>query len=175
MKKTILSMTVFLMMTAGMSLVPYICQGTEEDSLKTEKSVCSTNHGHKHKKHSKSSWDDVISSIMYVESRGNKRASNHSCKGIMQISPSAVRDANEYLRKTGKKKRFTNHDRFSPERSMEIFKIEQERYNKEHNIEKAIRIWNGGPHYKKRGTSGYYHKVMKVYHNKKILGKIKRK
>ena len=168
-------MTVFLMMTAGMSSVPYTCQGTEEDSLKTEKSVCTVNHRQRHKKHSKSSWDDVIYSIMYVESKGNRKATNHSCKGIMQISPSAVKDANEYLRKTGKKKRFTSHDRFNPKKSMEIFKIEQERYNKEHSIEKAIRIWNGGPHYKKRGTSSYYRKVMRAYHDKKILSITKQK
>ena len=33
----------------------------------------------------------------------------------------------------------------------------------EKNLEKALRVWNGGPRYSIRGTNGYVRKVMKVF------------
>ena len=36
-------------------------------------------------------------------------------------------------------------------------------FDNEDDIEKAIRIWNGGPGYTKAGTEGYYRKIIKVY------------
>jgi hypothetical protein len=42
----------------------------------------------------------------------------------------------------------------------------QSYYNKSNNVEKAIRIWNGGPGYTIKGTNGYLKKVMKYYKKK---------
>ena len=63
----------------------------------------------------------------------------------------------------GEKKRYTLNDRFSVQKSREMFVLIQEYYNPTNNVEKAIRIWNGGPHYSVKSTNGYYRKVMKAY------------
>ena len=60
-------------------------------------------------------------------------------------------------------------DRYSKEKSIEMFNVYQNRYNPEHNIEKALRIWNGGPRYSIKGTNGYVRKVMKVFNQ--LIGK----
>ena len=44
-----------------------------------------------------------------------------------------------------------------------MFILTQKNLNPKNDIEKAIRIWNGGPGYTKAGTDCYYRKVMKVY------------
>ena len=44
-----------------------------------------------------------------------------------------------------------------------MFILIQEFYNPGRDIEKAIRLWNGGPNYGIRSTQGYYNKVMKYY------------
>ena len=44
-----------------------------------------------------------------------------------------------------------------------MFLMVQSHYNKTNDVEKAIRIWNGGPGYTVKGTNGYLKKVMKYY------------
>jgi predicted GH43/DUF377 family glycosyl hydrolase len=44
-----------------------------------------------------------------------------------------------------------------------MFILYQKRYNPTNNIEKAIRLWNGGCEYSKAKTEKYYRKVMKYY------------
>ena len=44
-----------------------------------------------------------------------------------------------------------------------MFVIYQKRYNPKNNIEKAIRLWNGGCGYSKAKTENYYQKIMKYY------------
>ena len=44
-----------------------------------------------------------------------------------------------------------------------MFIMIQEHYNPSHNVEKAIRLWNGGQNYSLKKTNGYYKKVMKYY------------
>lgn len=48
-----------------------------------------------------------------------------------------------------------------------MFMLLQGYYNKEGNLEKAIRLWNGGPGYSIKGTQKYLNKVMR-YYNKQI-------
>ena len=48
-------------------------------------------------------------------------------------------------------------------KSKEMFILYQKRYNPTNNIEKAIRLWNGGCGYSKAKTENYYRKVMKYY------------
>ena len=55
--------------------------------------------------------------------------------------------------------------RFSVKKSREMFVLIQSYYNPTNNVEKAIRIWNGGPRYKVRSTQGYYKRVMRAYNN----------
>lgn len=107
-------------------------------------------------------WSPVMDAIIQVESEGNARAvSGNSC-GAMQITPVLVRQCNAILKQQKSKKRYTLADRYSVQKSKEMFLLMQQEYNKDNNVEKAIRTWNGGPRYSVRGTQRYYNKVMKA-------------
>lgn len=111
-------------------------------------------------------WGAVMDAIEQVESRGNVRAVSPNGKwvGCMQISEILVREVNNIV---GRKK-FTYNDRFSREKSREMFIIYQERYNPEGNMEKAIRLWNSGDlkcMQRKASTDSYYRRVMASYNN----------
>ena len=108
-------------------------------------------------------WEPLMKAIIYVESGGNPRAIGGNSVGILQITPICVKQCNILLQRKGSKKRYTLNDRYSIEKSKEMFIMIQEEYNPEHNIEKAIRMWNGGPGYKIKSTNGYYKKVMTRY------------
>ena len=105
-------------------------------------------------------WTRVINAIIQVESKGNAKAVSKDCVGVMQIRPILVRDVNEYLKMKGSSKRYTLNDRFSPEKSKEMFILYQKRYNPTNNEEKAIRLWNGGSKYSVAKTERYYRKVL---------------
>ena len=47
-----------------------------------------------------------------------------------------------------------------------VIHIYQKKYNPKGDIEKAIRVWNGGPNYTVKATQGYYQAVMKIYNRK---------
>ena len=104
-------------------------------------------------------WDPVMDAIIQVESEGNPRAVSGNSAGVMQITPILVEDCNDILKKMKSKKRFTLADRFSVAKSKEMFLLIQMYYNPSNDIEKAIRIWNGGIHYSVRATNRYYRKV----------------
>lgn len=105
-------------------------------------------------------WTRVINAIMQVESGGNAKAVSKDCVGAMQIRPVLVRDINEYLKIKGSSKRYTLNDRFSIEKSKEMFILYQKRYNPTNNEEKAIRLWNGGSRYSVAKTEKYYRRVL---------------
>ena len=79
----------------------------------------------------------------------------------MQITPVVVRECNYILKSRGSSKRYTLADRYDIEKSKEMFLLIQSKYNKENNVEKAIRSWNGGPRYSIKGTNRYYTKVLR--------------
>lgn len=104
-----------------------------------------------------------MDAITQVESEGDSRAvSGNSC-GAMQITPILVEDCNAILKLRGEKKRYSLNDRFSVKKSREMFVLIMSHYNPTNNVERAIRIWNGGVNYTRRGTQNYYNKVMKLY------------
>ena len=105
-------------------------------------------------------WDAVMDAIIQVESRGNARAVNGNQVGAMQITPVCVKECNFILQSRNQKKRYTLNDRYSVEKSKEMFMLIQSHHNPEYNMEVAIRSWNGGPRYSKRGTQRYYERVM---------------
>lgn len=111
-------------------------------------------------------WSKVINAIIQVESRGNVKAVSKDCVGAMQIRPILVKDVNEYLKIKGESKRYTLNDRFDIKKSKEMFTLYQERYNPTHNIERAIRLWNGGSNFSIKSTNEYYKKVMTAYRKK---------
>lgn len=108
-------------------------------------------------------WEPVMNAIMLVESEGKQYAynKNGNCAGILQITPIIVRQCNIWLKSEKKNNRYTYADRYNIEKSKEMFVMVQEHYNPSNNVEKAIRIWNGGPHYKASKTTKYYNKVLR--------------
>ena len=107
-----------------------------------------------------SDWTPVMDAILHVASRGDATAvSGNSC-GAMQITPILVKECNNILQKRKSKKRFTLKDRFSVEKSKEMFLLIQSYFNPTNNVEKAIRSWNGGMNYSVKRTQRYYNKVM---------------
>lgn len=113
-------------------------------------------------------WNPVMDAIIQVESKGNPKAHNKNgdCAGILQITPGLVKQCNAWLKAKKSKKRYTLSDRYNVKKSKEMFVMVQKHYNKSNNVEKAIRVWNGGPGYTLEGTNGYYRKVMKYYKKK---------
>ena len=105
-------------------------------------------------------WNPVMDAIIQVESEGNPNAVSGNSVGVMQITPILVKDCNDILTKQKSKKRYTMADRYSVAKSKEMFLIIQKYYNPENNIEKAIRLWNGGVKYTTRATNRYYKKVL---------------
>ena len=105
-------------------------------------------------------WNPVMDAIIQVESGGNAKAVSGNSVGAMQITPILVKDCNIILKKRNSKLRYTLDDRYSLEKSKEMFLLIQSFHNPENNIEKAIRAWNGGPKYSVRATNRYYKKVM---------------
>ena len=105
-------------------------------------------------------WNPVMDAIIQVESEGNPNAVSGNSVGAMQITPILVKDCNEILKKQKSKKQYVMSDRYSVEKSKEMFLIIQKYYNPENNVEKAIRLWNGGIKYSIKATNRYYKKVL---------------
>ena len=105
-------------------------------------------------------WDPVMDAIIQVESGGNPNAVSGNSVGVMQITPILVEDCNQILERKKSKKRYTLADRYSAKKSKEMFLLIQSYYNPMNNVEKAIRLWNGGVNYSVRATNRYFRKVM---------------
>ena len=105
-------------------------------------------------------WSPVVDAIMMVESRGNCNARNGIYCGPLQIAPCLVNEVNNILKRRNSTKRYTLNDRFSKQKSKEMFVIIQSYYNPSNNVERAIRMWQGGIRYKVNKTQRYFEKVM---------------
>ena len=105
-------------------------------------------------------WDPVMDAIIQVESGGNPNAVSGNSVGVMQITPILVKDCNQILEKKKSKKRYSLADRYSAKKSKEMFLLIQSYYNPMNNVEKGIRLWNGGVNYSVRATNRYFRKVM---------------
>ena len=105
-------------------------------------------------------WNPVMDAIIKVESEGNPKAVSGNSVGAMQITPILVRECNNILKKQKSKKRYTLDDRYSVEKSKEMFLLIQKYFNPENSVEKAIRSWNGGVKYSVKATNKYYRKVL---------------
>ena len=92
-------------------------------------------------------WSKLIDAIAMVESKGNPKAfnPNGNCVGLLQITPGLVKQCNIWFQAKKSKKRYTLADRYDVQKSKEMFVMVQSYYNKTNDVEKAIRIWNGGP------------------------------
>lgn len=117
-------------------------------------------------------WMPIINAIIQVESKGQPHvvSKDGKCVGVLQIQKVVVDDCNQYLSYYMKsnQKLFTYDDRYDKEKSIEMFILIQKRYNKTNNIEKAIRIWNGGCNYSVEKTQKYYDKVIECYNKQRV-------
>lgn len=95
-------------------------------------------------------WASLVEALIQVESEGLADAVNErtGATGILQLMPIYVADANRIVRE----ERYTLEDRYSEEKSLEMFEIVQRHYNPERDIDKAIRLHNprGGEQYKNK-------------------------
>ena len=133
-------------------------------------SICTKAEGNNN---NDSIWNNVMDAIIQVESRGNAKAVDKSgtCVGILQIKKCLVDETNNILKRNNDERRYTYSDRYNPQKSKEMFVILQNHFNKEQNMERAIRSWNAGFYYEKkygwsslqRRKKSYYDKVMKYY------------
>ncbi len=105
---------------------------------------------------------DIISALIYVESRGNDSAYNDSenAAGCLQIRPIMVREVNRILKKTGREERFDLDDRWDRDKSLNMFNIWREYHHPNSTDEVIARNWNGGPNgFNKESTLKYWKKV----------------
>ena len=110
----------------------------------------------------------LIDAVIMVESSDNDNAHNLSedAVGCLQIRPIMVREVNRILKKTGSEKRYKKKDRFSREKSIEMFMVWKNYHHPEGGFETIARNWNGGPRgYKRNSTKHYWVKVQKALKN----------
>lgn len=109
-------------------------------------------------------WTKLINAVAQVESGGNPKVTNSAgCAGLLQITKVCVRQCNKWLREEKSDKRYTYADRYDSVKSKEMFVLVQKHCNPKNDLERAIRIWKGGPGYTRKGTNGYYRRVMREY------------
>ena len=104
----------------------------------------------------------LVQAIAQVESGGDSQAHNRdeNAVGLLQIRPIMVAECNRILKKQGSPVRYTIDDRWTPERSIEMFWIFQRYWNPEMDAETAARMWQGGSNYTKTvRNNAYWQKV----------------
>lgn len=107
---------------------------------------------------------ELLSAIIQVESGGDstKHAKGEDAVGCLQIRKIMIRDVNRILKRQKNKKKFRYKDRWSCEKSKEIFDIVIEYYLPGACDEDIARLWNGGPRGPvKKNTKKYWRKVLK--------------
>jgi len=142
---------------------------TPTDEVK-ERTIISVDSTSRIDDYNYSKWDTLVGAIIYVESRGNDSAvgDNGKAVGCLQIHPIVVREVNRLLAKYDIPTTYTLEDRYSREKSIEMFNIVSEEYyccedyTFEEYAEIVARRWNGGPRGdKKRSTIKYWNNVQK--------------
>jgi len=109
--------------------------------------------------------EELIVAMIQVESRGLDSAIGDThlgepSVGVLQLRPIMVREVNRILKKQKSEKRYKLKDRFSREKSIEMFMVWKNYYHPENEFETIARNWNGGPKgYKNKKTENYWAKV----------------
>jgi hypothetical protein len=107
-------------------------------------------------------WDNsILDALIHVESSNNDSA-YRACEdavGCLQIRKTMVNDVNRILKRQGKSKRYTYIDRWSRDKSIQMFEIYCDYYGLT-TAEEIARCWNGGPRgINNPATVGYWEKV----------------
>ena len=103
----------------------------------------------------------LISAIMFVESSYNNLAYNagEDAVGCLQIRKCMVDDINRILKRQNLPVRYSYNDRWSRNKSIQMFDIYC-KYYKLNTAEEMARCWNGGPNgMQNEMTVGYWKKV----------------
>jgi len=115
----------------------------------------------------------LLEALIEVESRGNENAvgDRHLSRpsvGVLQIRPIMVREVNRILKKQNIKIKYTLDDRYSKDKSIEMFMVWKINHHPNDNDEVIARCWNGGPKgWKRNSTIHYWNKVQKEINNLK--------
>lgn len=112
-------------------------------------------------------WNDFVSAVIYIESRGDSLAYNTKEKavGVLQIRPIMLREVNRVLRKNKVPGKYVLQDRYNREKSIEMFDIMAEQVNQDglsqmQFFEIVSRRWNGGRRGdKKKATIKYWERI----------------
>ena len=108
---------------------------------------------------------DLLEALIEVESRGNASAVGDinlgdPSIGVLQIRPIMLREVNRILKIQKSTKKFKRQDRYSREKSIEMFLIWKNYHHPDGGFEHIARNWNGGPRgYKNKRTEHYWAKV----------------
>ncbi len=117
--------------------------------------------------------DYLLEALIQVESKGNENAvgDKHLSRpsvGVLQLRPIMVREVNRILKKHKVNKKYTLEDRYSREKSIEMFYIWQSFHHLNDSDEIIARCWNGGPKgWKRNSTLHYWDKVQSEINNLK--------
>ena len=109
----------------------------------------------------------LIHSMIYIESRGNDSSycAKENAVGCLQIRPIMVKEVNRFLRKMNKTLRYTLNDRWSREKSIEMFRVWYNYRHSESTLEVIARSWNGGPRGPKRKSTLNYWKKVELHYD----------
>lgn len=106
-------------------------------------------------------WDKFIEAVIWRESRGVEDCIGDSGRavGVLQIHPIMVREANRILgmKDSSMSNYYTYDDRYSREKSIEIFNVVQGYHNKNKDFDLALKIWN------KNHPQSYKDQIMAKY------------
>ena len=97
----------------------------------------------------------LLQSLISLESNNGRfmhDSLNHDAIGIIQIRPCMVDEVNDIVGY----KRFNYSDRWDTIKSIQMFRIYQNKYNPNYDFHKGCRIWNGGPTGHKRSSTLIY-------------------
>lgn len=102
----------------------------------------------------------LVHSLILVESNNGRflhDTLNHDAIGVLQIRPTMVDEVNRLIGSN----EYEYSDRWDSIKSIEMFKIFQDRYNPDYDFHKGCRIWNGGPKgHHKESTLCYLNKAL---------------
>ena len=123
---------------------------THENDLKREVVVLYTPT--ENDKAKEDSWNDFISALVWVESKGDCNAiGSKDDMGVLQIRTPIVDDCNRILGYN----RFTYEDRLDSLKSVQMFNVIQDHYNPSHDKHFALKIWNS------KAPISYHRKVIR--------------
>ena len=134
-KKIILKIIAFLIIFSGVSLDTNCC--------KNELKIVKESPVYVEKPENKD-WEIFTEAIILKESRGIENAvgDNGKAIGVLQLHKVMVDEANRILVNKKIDKRYTYDDRYSREKSIEIFNVVQNYKNKKKDKFLALEIWN---------------------------------